>query len=151
MSAVLADAGCDTASNPPSCVFTSQAQDYVRTELLIETGFAAVVERGASEKTIAQLVTLVATKARLAQQLGLERRQRPVASPMDYLAGILGALLRPRVAAAYERPLTCDVCRCAPAVHIDEGWPAAVCNCCRRRHGNGDTVRQPRAVMLPRS
>ena len=42
VNAILADSGCDTASHPPSYVFASQAQDYVRTEMLIETGFAAV-------------------------------------------------------------------------------------------------------------
>ena len=39
------------------------------------------------------------------------------------------------IVAVYERRLTCDVCRRAPAVHIDEGRPAAVCNRCRRKHG----------------
>jgi hypothetical protein len=54
---------------------------------------------------------------------------------MSVRPAILEALLRPRIVAADERRLTCDVCRRAPAVHMDEGRPAAVCNRCRRRHG----------------
>jgi hypothetical protein len=50
---------------------------------------------------------------------------------------VLQALLRPRIVAATERRLTCDLCRRAPAVHLDEARPAAVCGRCRKRHATG--------------
>jgi hypothetical protein len=70
----------DNGKGDDNAVYTfgSQARDYIRLELLIETGFAAVVDEGASPKVVSQVVNLIATKARLAQQLGLERRPRLV-------------------------------------------------------------------------
>ena len=86
--AILLDAGqsIDGLSDPPAYEFASQVDDYVRLEFMVETGFASVVERGANEKTLALLLTTISTKARLAQQLGMERRSKPVATLADILA-----------------------------------------------------------------
>jgi hypothetical protein len=80
---VLRDSG---EGDDPPAVRASQTRDFVRLELLIETAFNAIADRGASPKVIDQLVTLIATKARLAAQLGLARRSRPVRSLADVLA-----------------------------------------------------------------
>ena len=61
-------------ANDPAYIFASQSRDYVRLELLIETRFAHAAERGASPKVIDQLLGLIAAKARLASQIGLQRK-----------------------------------------------------------------------------
>jgi hypothetical protein len=84
---VLADAGYSGTAESAPYTYGSQARDFVRLELLVETGFAAVADAGSAGKVIDQLNTLIATKARLAGQLGLKRKARPTTP----LAAVLAA------------------------------------------------------------
>ena len=72
---VLVDAG---QRSEPTYTFLSQARDYIRLELLIETGFNTIADSGGSPKVVDQLLALIGTKARLAAQIGLVRRATDV-------------------------------------------------------------------------
>lgn len=77
---ILRDKGhtADDGSDPAAYVLTSQSASYVRLEMMEETAFAAVATKGASSKTRLELVKVIAAKARLAEQIGLDRRQRGI-------------------------------------------------------------------------
>ncbi len=76
----------------------SQTRDFVRVELLIESGFAHLAglaiedgrvmttARGYSRRIADRLVAYIGAKAKLAAQLGIERKQKQVADLAFVLA-----------------------------------------------------------------
>jgi hypothetical protein len=95
---IVQDSGQEADAVPYT--YASQTRDYVRLELLIESGFAHLAglaaqdgrvmttTRGYSRRIADRLVAYIGAKAKLAGQLGLERRTKDVTanSLRDFVA-----------------------------------------------------------------